>query len=98
MKSNNMIFIVFAVVLFFIASCTRNNQNANFGNTEMEKDVVSKEDLQFKKMCQDAGYEWMLMKSMQNGKFIKNSSECWGCMVEGIEHVCDKEKFMEIVK
>ena len=49
-------------------------------------------------MCQDAGYEWMHMKPTQNGKFIKDAQECWGCMVEGINHICDKEKFMELIK
>ena len=49
-------------------------------------------------MCQDAGYEWMYMKQTQDGKIIQDSESCWGCMVEGIEHVCDKEKFMEYLK
>lgn len=48
-------------------------------------------------MCQDAGYEWMLMKPTQDGKFIKDAEGCWGCMVEGIEHICDKEKFSQFV-
>ena len=70
------------VVLFFIASCS--NQ--------------PKEDLKFKKTCTDAGYEWMHMKPTKDGKFIKDAQECWGCMVQGIEHICDKEKFIEYVK
>ena len=57
----------------------------------------SEEDLEFKKMCQDSGYEWMLMNPTQDGKFIKDAKECWGCMVEGFEHVCDKEKFSQFV-
>ena len=79
MKINNLFFIGFVIVLFFIASCS--NQ--------------PKEDLKFKKMCTDVGYEWMHMKPTKDGKFIKDAQECWGCMVEGIEHICDKEKFIE---
>ena len=75
--------ILFIVVLFFIASCTKNQQNTD-------------DNLEFKKMCQAAGYEWMHMKPTQNGKFIKDAQECWGCMVE-LEHICDKEKFEEFV-
>ena len=82
MKINNLFFIVFVVTLFFIASCTKSQLN---------------EDLEFKKMCQDAGYEWMKMKPTQDGKFIKDAQECFGCMVQGIEHICDKTKFMEFV-
>ena len=75
--------IFFIVMFFFISSCTNKQQNRT-------------EDLQFKKMCQSAGYEWMLMKPTQNGKILLNEKACTGCMVEGIEHVCYKEKFMEI--
>ncbi len=82
MKSSKLFFIVFVVVLFFVASC---NRKSNEG------------DLEFKKMCQQAGYEWMFMKPTQDGKFIKDTQECWGCMVEGIEHICDKEKFQQFV-
>lgn len=78
---NNLILTSSIIVLFFISSCAKNQQT---------------EDLEFKKMCQGAGYEWMLMKPTQNGKFIKDTEECWGCMVEGIEHFCDKEKFMQL--
>mgnify|MGYP001561889905 CR=1 FL=1 len=87
MKSiNNLFFIVFIIFLFVIASCT-NLQNKQKTN----------EDLEFKKMCIDAGYEWMKMKPTKDGKFIKDAEECMGCMVGGIEHICDKEKFMEFV-
>ena len=84
MKSNNLFFILFIAALFFIASCARNQQNVNG-------------DLEFKKMCTDSGNEWMHMKPTQDGKFIKDAKECWGCMVGGIEHICDKEKFKEFV-
>ena len=55
------------------------------------------EDLEFKKLCENAGYEYMLMKPTQDGKMIMGAKSCIGCMVEGVEHVCDKEKFMEMM-
>ncbi|MBI2654365.1 hypothetical protein HYX02_06175 [Candidatus Woesearchaeota archaeon] len=73
--------IFFIIILFFISSCT--NQ--------------PKEDIEFKKKCQEAGYEWMLMNPTQDGKFIKAAKECWGCMVGNIEHICDKEKFYDFI-
>ena len=82
MKLNRLFLILFFVILFFIASCS--NQ--------------PKDDLKFKKMCTDAGYEWMLMKPTKDGKIIQDAQSCMGCMVEGIEHVCDKEKFTELIK
>ena len=82
MKIYNLFFIGLVVVLFFVASCTRNQKN---------------EGLEFKQMCQNAGYEWMLMKPTKNGKFTKDAEACWGCMVDGIEHVCSKEELMEYV-
>ncbi|MBI2541829.1 hypothetical protein HYV80_03920 [Candidatus Woesearchaeota archaeon] len=81
MKLNNLLLIGFVIALFFIASCA--NQ--------------PKDDLEFKQICQSAGYEWMLMKPTQDGKFIKDAESCWGCMVEGIEHVCDMEKFQQFI-
>mgnify|MGYP001560755774 CR=1 FL=1 len=83
MKFSDVSFILFIIVLFFISSCTKSERNEG--------------DLEFKKMCTDAGYEWMFMKPTKDGKFIKDAQECWGCMVEGIEHVCDKEKFSQFV-
>ena len=93
MRVSNLFLIILIFVLFFIASCT---ENQNMENMQIEKS--GNEDSEFKKMCQDAGYEWMYMKQTQDGKIIQDSESCWGCMVEGIEHVCDKEKFMEYVK
>ena len=81
-KASNLFFVLSIIALFFIASYTKN----------------PKEDLEFKKMCIDSGYEWMHMKPTQNGKFIKDADECFGCMVGGIEHICDKGKFEEMVK
>ena len=82
MKTYKLFFIGFVVTLFLISSCT--NQ--------------PKEDIESKQMCQGAGYEWMLMKPTQDGKFIKDARECWGCMVGGIEHICDKEKFQQFIQ
>lgn len=94
MKLSNLFFILFVIILFFIASCKQNQKD------EMENMARSNEneDLEFKKMCQDAGYEWMLMKPTKDGKIIKEAKSCLGCMVEGVEHVCDMEKFEEMMK
>ena len=86
LKLNNLYFILFVTFLFFAAGCTNNKQN----------NQSTSEDLKFKKMCQSAGYEWMLMKPTQDGKMIMEDKSCMGCMVEGIEHICDKQKFLEI--
>jgi hypothetical protein len=86
MKSSNLFLVLFFVFILFIAGCMKNTQNKS-----------AEGDLDFKKMCTDAGYEWMLMKPTQDGKFIKDAQECWGCMVEGIEHICDKEKFYNFI-
>ena len=61
--------------------------------SEMKK---SAQDAEFEKECREAGYEWMLMQPTKDGKFIKGAEECLGCMVEGIEHVCDMEMFKEL--
>ena len=80
MKMYNLFFIGFVVTLFLISSCT--NQ--------------PKENMEFKQMCQSAGYEWMFMKPTKDGKIIKEAESCWGCMVEGIEHACDMNQFSEM--
>ena len=94
MKFNYLLYIlvVFSVVIF---GCAQKRAENTIENTEMKN---GNEYPEFKKICQEAGYEWMLMKPTQDGKFIKDANECWGCMVEGLEHVCDKEKFMEYIK
>jgi len=88
MKVSNLFFIVFIFILFFISSCTKNQQIQQ----------SSSEDLEFKKLCIDSSNEWMYMKPTQDGKFIKYAESCWGCMVEGIEHVCDMKKFEGLMK
>ncbi len=91
----NYFFILSIVLGLVILGCTKASTKDSMENTEI-KDIKSMgEDLEFKKMCQEAGYEWMKMKPTKDGKFIKDAEECWGCMVEGIEHVCDKEKLIE---
>ena len=82
MKLNNL-FVLSIIALVFISSCAQ-NQDTN-------------QDSEFKKMCQSEGYEWMLMKPTQDGKFIKDAESCWGCMVGGIEHVCDMDQFNEMM-
>src|SRR3989344_3365562 len=82
MKLNNL-FVLSVIALVFISSCAQ-NQGTN-------------QDSEFKKMCQQAGYEWMLMKPTQDGKINKEAETCWGCMVEGIEHVCNMNQFNEMI-
>ena len=82
MKFKYLFFILPIFILFFAVNCTK-SQNTN-------------EDSEFKKMCKNAGYEWMLMKPTKDGKIMLNEKSCMGCMVDGIEHICDKEKFKEI--
>lgn len=94
MKLSNLFFILFVIILFFVASCTQ-NKTETMESMQMENDA---EDLEFKQMCQESGYEWMLMKPTQDGKITLNEESCWGCMVEDIEHICYKEKFMELMK
>ena len=84
MKKSNLFFTGFIIFLFFVASCAKNQSTDG--------------DQEFKKMCQNSGYEWMFMKPTQDGKFIKDADECFGCMVEGIEHICNMEKFNEMMK
>ncbi len=88
MKAENFLYL--AVLGIVVIGCTQ-----RVDSMEMEKSAQENSD--FEKMCTDAGYEWMFMKPTQNGKFIKDAEECWGCMVEGIEHICDKEKLMEYI-
>lgn len=84
MKIKNLLFLLL-ISSFVVFGCTQNQQQPSM-------------DAEFKQMCQNAGYEWMLMKPTKDGKFIKDLEACWGCMVEGIEHVCDKEKFEDLIK
>ena len=85
MKAN---FLFYLLVVFSIAAfgCTKAADSMEMGKNG---------NSEFEKMCAGAGYEWMLMRPTQDGKFIKDSSDCWGCMM-GIEHVCDMEKFEEM--
>ena len=85
------VLIIISVVAFGCAQ----KQIESMEDATMEKS--GNEDTEFKQMCQNAGYEWMLMNPTQDGKFIKDAQECWGCMVEGIEHICDKEKFYNFI-
>lgn len=84
MKISKLSFSVFIVVLFFISSCAQ-NQAAN-------------QDSEFQKMCQDSNYEWMLMKPTKDDKIVKEAEPCWGCMVGGVEHVCDMNQFNEMTE
>jgi len=98
MKLSNIFFIVFIVVLLFILGCSKKVQISDMGKMTNEDKTSVNEDLEFKKMCQNAGYDWMFMKPTKDGKIIETAKSCMGCMVEGIEHLCNKEKFMELMK
>jgi len=93
MKIKYLLFILllFSLVAFGCAQKIPESME----NMKMEKNV--NQDSEFKAACQSAGYEWMLMKPTKDGKIIKEAESCWGCMVEGVEHVCDKEKFNQVV-
>lgn len=86
MKIYNLL-VLSIISLFIVASCTSNPQ-------PMEKEENS--DAKFKQMCQDSNYEWMFMKPTKDGKIVKEAEPCWGCMIGGIEHICDMNQFSEM--
>src|SRR3989344_1014004 len=87
-KTSLLVFFLLAIIA---AGCAKNSAD------EMPMDNMNmQEDEEFKQMCRDAGYEWMPMKPTKDGKIIQEEKECMGCMVEGIEHVCDMEIFKEL--
>ena len=79
------IMIIGIILVFFIASCSNAKNN-----------VMEINNMNFQKMCGDSGYLWMLMKPTKDGKIIHEEKECIGCMVEGVEHVCDIGVFKEL--
>ena len=89
-KTLLLLFVVSSIVVF---SCAQNQQQISTENMNMEDESG---DAEFKKMCQNANYEWMLMKPTKDGKITKEAESCWGCMAEGIEHVCDMNQFNEM--
>ena len=90
----NILIYVVITLSVVVLGCVQNTTNSK-GDMEMKDTKSMGEDMEFKQMCQNAGYEWMLMEPTKDGKTISEADSCWGCMIEGIEHVCDKEKFME---
>ena len=89
-------FLLLSIVsLFIVASCTANQNQHIMGNMNMEEGESG--DAEFQKICQNANYEWMLMKPTMDGKIMKEAESCWGCMVEGIEHICDMGQFNEMM-
>ena len=92
-------YLIYLLVILNIVIFGCAQRDTSMENMEMEKDKIDmNEDIEFKQMCEDASYEWMLMKPTQDGKIVLDEESCWGCMVKGIEHVCDKEKFDEMMK
>ena len=94
MINRKILFIALAALLLQACSGAVKNQNA----ADYEDDALygAEVDREYQKMCVDSGYEWMLMKPTENGKIHMELDSCWGCMVEGIEHVCGREKFREL--
>lgn len=92
MKLKYMAYLL-VILNFVIFGCVQ-RQPASMENMEAE----NSRDLEFKKMCQESGYEWMLMKPTKDGKIIHEAESCWGCMIESIEHVCDMEKLNEFME
>ena len=88
------------VLTIMLAGCAKNSEDSvNNALTDAQNAKITygkSENLELKKMCIDAGYEWMLMQPTAGGKIMKGSEDCWGCMVEGVEHVCSMEKFNEL--
>ena len=92
--------ILLGILILFVFGCVQKHTAANNMKTDgiiSDGKMNSGEDLEFKKMCQNAGWEWMLMKPTKDGKIIMDAKSCMGCMVEGIEHICDKGKFLDII-
>jgi len=90
-------YALLVLVSLLILGCAQTSQNIGKDKMENMKMDGSEQDMEFKQMCESKGWEWMPMKPTMDGKIMKDAQECWGCMVEGIEHVCDKEKFMDII-
>ena len=66
-------FYFYLIVLFsiIIYGCAQKQSTNLMGNMEIKEGI--NKDLEFKKMCLNAGYEWMYMKPTQDGKIIQSS-------------------------
>lgn len=100
MKSfaKNYIIALLLALALIMTACAKNSAD-NLSSTQNTRITYGKiENLDLKKMCRDAGYEWMLMQPTEGGKIVKNSEDCWGCMVEGMYHFCSVEKYEGYLK
>lgn len=92
--------ICLLVIVSFLTGCSQSDEG-NSGNSmeaiENNGRYGKAENPELKKMCRDAGYEWMLMKPTDGGRIMNDAEDCWGCMVENLEHVCSGEKFREMM-
>ena len=95
-SAKNYLMVVLLALTIMVPACAKNSSDDMDNAMNAKMNYGKPEDLELKKMCIDAGYEWMLMQPTEGGKIMKESEDCWGCMVEGVEHVCSTEKFNEI--
>ena len=91
-------YALLVLVGLLVLGCTQKSQSMDKDEMKNMKMDTSEQDMEFKQMCESKGWEWMSMKPSMDGKIMKDAQECWGCMVNGIEHICDKEKFMDMIK
>lgn len=90
------IYVLLILSGFIIFGCAKNTQS-KMEEKGMAKDALNG-NVELKKMCEEKGWQWMMMKPTKDGKIIPDAKECMGCMVDGIEHVCDKQEFMDMMK
>ena len=99
-SAKNYLMAVLLTLTIMVPACAKNSEDSISNELAPAQNVKitygKAENLELKKMCIDAGYEWMLMQPTAGGKIMKGSEDCWGCMVEGVEHVCSMEKFNEL--
>src|SRR3989344_2804306 len=75
--------LVFGMALSGCSQNTPGNAGQEMEGMESSAKYGKIENAELRKMCIDAGYEWMLMKPTDGGRMMKDSEDCWGCMVEG---------------
>ncbi|MEK6948039.1 MAG: hypothetical protein AABX19_02235 [Nanoarchaeota archaeon] len=72
--------ILFILFVVFLVSCSKKSYDEG--------------DLEYKKVCESKGYEWMEMYEMRNDTPISKTI-CFGCMVNG-NHICTLQEFNEL--
>ena len=69
-------------IMILVSSCTKSGS-------------LSPEQIEYKKICTDTGFQWMKMRPMLDAKYT-SEEECYGCMA-GFNHICNKDDFIEKV-